>query len=424
MHPERPALEFGDDTITYSELDRRSNRVANFLRGRGVGRGALVGVITPRGPGAIVNVLGVVKSGAAYVPVDPDYPPARQKYILEKASCAMVLDPALGAEIQKSWPDETVPRESKPDDLAYVIFTSGSTGHPKGVMITHAAATNTLIDLNRRFAVQPEDRILGISSMCFDLSVYDVFGSFAAGACLVLIDDIRDPKNLVRTARDRQITIWNSVPTLFQMLVGAWEAVRSPGKLRLAMLSGDWIPITLPEESFRVFPKIKLVSLGGATEASIWSIFHPIDRVEQDWKSIPYGRPLANQKFYVLDGAMEFCPVGTEGELYIGGVGLSLGYLQDPEKTNAAFLQHPRLGRIYRTGDWGRWRQDGTIEFLGRKDQQVKIRGFRVELGEIESQLLKHPAVKQAVVLDKTDENGNRRLRACIVLKSTATSGD
>jgi natural product biosynthesis luciferase-like monooxygenase protein/amino acid adenylation domain-containing protein len=419
--PEGAAVRFGSEVLTYRDLDRRSNQVAHYLHARGVGRGDLVGLITPRSIATIVNTLGIVKSGAAYVPVDPEYPESRQRYILEKAGAAVVLTPALTAEICRDNPATPFPCPSRPEDLAYIIFTSGSTGQPKGVMITHAAVTNTLVDLNRRFAVGPADRVLGLSSMCFDLSVYDVFGTLAAGACLVLIDDIRNPEHLVRTVRDQRITLWNSVPTLFRMMVDAATGANPAPDLRLALLSGDWIPITLPTDARRRFPTAEIYSLGGATEASIWSILFPIPEVEPHWTSIPYGLPLANQRFYVLDDDLAFCPVGTPGQLFIGGVGLSSGYFKDPEKTAAAYFTHPRLGRLYRTGDWGVWRESGYIEFLGRRDHQVKIRGFRVELGEIEARLLKHPGIKQAVVLDRTDARGNRSLCAYLVPRLAPT---
>lgn len=420
--PDGTALLFGQETLTYRELDRRSNQVAHYLQGRGIGRGDLVGLITPRAISTIVNTLGIVKSGAAYVPVDPDYPEARQRYIFEQAGATVVLDGTLHDRIRLESPASPFACPSQPDDLAYIIFTSGSTGQPKGVMITHGAVTNTLIDLNRRFAVGADDRVLGLSSMCFDLSVYDVFGTLAAGACLVLIDDIRNPQHLARTTREQRITIWNSVPTLFRMLVDAAEGDLPSPDLRLVMMSGDWIPITLPTAALRRFPGARLYSLGGATEASIWSIYFPITEVKPDWVSIPYGYPLANQSFYVLDEQLEFCPVGTPGQLYIGGTGLSTGYFKDQAKTAQAYFVHPRLGRLYRTGDWGVWREAGYIEFLGRRDHQVKIRGFRVELGEIEARLLKHPSIRQAVILDRVDASGNRSLCAYLVRRSANSS--
>ena len=418
--PGADAVRFGGECLSYGELDARSNQVAHYLRDRGTGPGSLIGLSSPRALATIVNVLGIIKSGAAYVPIDPEYPEARRRYIVEKTGASIVLDPELCQRICGAGATTPVEPRDGPDDLAYIIFTSGSTGQPKGVMITHGAAANTLIDLNRRFAVGPGDRVLGISSMCFDLSVYDVFGTLSCGACLVLIDDIRNPMNLAKTVRTERITLWNSVPTLFRMFVEATQGDDPAPDLRLALMSGDWIPVTLPAESLRRLPKTRLFSLGGATEASIWSIIFPITRVDPAWTTIPYGYPLANQKFYVLDDELNYCPVGTPGQLFIGGRGLALGYFKDEEKTSAAFFSHRRLGPLYRTGDWGAWRTGGHIEFLGRRDHQVKIRGFRVEIGEIETRLLQHPAVKQVVVLDKIDARGNRSLCAYVVPKTGA----
>lgn len=415
--PDAPAIRFGGQAVTYRELDERSNQVAHFLKAQGVGRGSRVAVLTPRSIQSIVEVLGVVKSGAAYVPIDSEYPEQRQRYIREKSGSRLLLDASAGERIRRDFPVGEFEPALHPEDLAYVIFTSGSTGQPKGVMITHGVASNTIVDLNRRFSVGAGDRILGISSMCFDLSVYDVFGAFASGACLVLIDDIRNPRNLVQSVCAEKITIWNSVPTLFRMFVEALAPSDDASSLRLAMMSGDWIPINVPPLAQKKLPGAKLISLGGATEASIWSIWYPIERIEPAWKSIPYGYPLANQSFYVLDEKLEFCAIDTPGELFIGGAGLSSGYYDEPEKTDRAFITHSRLGRLYRTGDWGVWRRAGFIEFLGRRDHQVKIRGFRVELGEIENRLVQHPAVKQAVVIDKSDAHGNRSLAAFIVPK-------
>ncbi|MCA9542118.1 MAG: amino acid adenylation domain-containing protein, partial [Myxococcales bacterium] len=315
-----------------------------------------------------------------------------------------------------------------PAGLAYVIFTSGSTGEPKGVMIEHRAALNTVDDVVTRFGWGAGDRVFGLSRAGFDLSVQDVFGTLAVGAALVLPapDALRDPARWAAQVEATGVTIWNTVPTLMDMLVTHAEARGGRlDTLRLVMLSGDWIPTTLPDRVRALAPRAAVVSLGGATEAAIWSIAHPIERVEPEWTSIPYGRPLRNQRLYVLDDALALRPDHAVGEIYIAGDGLARGYIGRPDETAARFIAHPRTGeRLYRTGDLGRYRVEGDIEFLGRVDFQVKIGGHRVELGEIEAALLARPGVERAVVLAVGEPRGVRRLVAYVVASAPAEASD
>jgi pyochelin synthetase len=384
----------------------------------------------------VVAVLGILQSGAAYLPIDPELPPERRRRLLEHGEVKWVLTQSWLRE-RLEWPETVRPLclddedlasaddapldpLAGPDDLAYVIYTSGSTGLPKGVMIDHRGAVNTIIDINRRFGVGPEDRVLALSSLSFDLSVYDIFGTLAAGGTIVFPDAsaVRDPARWDALMEAEQVTVWNSVPALMEMWV---EHVAAPSRrhrcfLRLVMLSGDWIPVTLPDRIRAVAERAQVVGLGGATEASIWSIFHPIETVDADWKSVPYGRPMSNQQFHVLDDALEPRPVWVPGQLYIGGIGLARGYWRDEEQTRASFITHPRTReRLYRTGDLGRYLPDGSIEFLGRKDFQVKVQGHRVELGEIEAALAQHPAVREAVATAEGDPRGSKRLIAHVV---------
>lgn len=765
--PLQKALIFENESLTYQELEKRSNQVAHYLLEHGVGPNKLVGLLATRSISTIINVLGILKAGAAYVPVDPAYPKDRQEYILSNSQCLLLIKPELYQE-QNLETYSTMPCEvdSDPSNIAYIIYTSGSTGKPKGVTMTHAAAANTILDINRKFNVNENDRVIGISSMCFDLSVYDIFGTFAAGATLVLVNDQRDVKNLYRTVKDKGITIWNSVPAIMDLMLNyteerieenedklqikpsevfywspafQWKLVNGeitidgkvysglgldtflqlysftqegvklnelaekflnedqekldnfisrlvdekilvnsilgphevfhpilkefsnsygdeiftsmerfekykhdqlkrtvnskhnqtinlensvsypdfiskrksyrefsqkqisfskfskllsvfkqfkegdtiryfyatagglypidvyvyvkkgrvehvdeglyyydpvnnklklvsedsisneihhygnrkifkesafttffvynagvnmpkygssgyfyacldtgimigtltqnaellqmglcsigeiffdkikdkfpltsnhvlmhtiecglkPGatedknliidipkqtdvkkytSLRLVMLSGDWISMKLPEDIQKTFPQADVISLGGATEAAIWSIYYPLnEQVPVDMKSIPYGRPLANQQFYVLNENMESCPIGVKGELYIGGAGLAQGYFNDPEKTTRSFINHHIFGSLYKTGDYGVLHREGFIEFLGRKDHQIKIRGYRIEIGEIENCLLKLPFIKKVIVVDNTDDNGMKYLCAYFV---------
>ncbi|MFJ4953903.1 AMP-binding protein, partial [Streptomyces sp. NPDC088760] len=300
---------------------------------------------------------------------------------------------------------------------------SGSTGVPKGVMIDHRGARNTIEDINQRIALTPQDRVLAVSSLSFDLSVWDIFGTLATGAALVLPDPgtERDPQHWSDLADTHTVTVWNSVPALFELYTEHRTQQHQPKTgLRTAMLSGDWIPLTLPERAWKTFPGIHLHSLGGATEASIWSIHHPITHLDPTWTSIPYGTALTNQTMHVLDHQMRTRPPHATGDIYIGGLGTAHGYWKDHDKTTTSFITHPHTGqRLYRTGDLGRYHPDGTIEFLGRQDHQVKINGYRIELGEIDTALTTHPHVTNAVTTTDTTPQGTKRLITYLTLDAT-----
>ncbi|MBB6347807.1 pyochelin synthetase [Nonomuraea muscovyensis] len=412
-HPGRTAVISGDDVLTYADLAARSATVAARLAELGLAAGDRVAVVMDKGWEQVVAVIAVLRAGGVYLPIDTNQPQARRERILADADVRLTLTqswllPELGGakalavdEIPPA-AEAAGPPPTRPDDLAYVIYTSGSTGSPKGVMISHRAARNTIDDINARFQVGPDDRVLGLAALGFDLSVYDLFGLLAAGGALVLPAPARrgDPSHWAALVAQHGVTIWNSVPAQLQMLSdylgqGQQDAL---GSLRLALLSGDWIPVALPDQVRQQLPGLRTVSLGGATEAAIWSIYHDIGEVPGDWRSIPYGRPLTNQTFHVLDAAMRPCPDGVAGELYIGGAGLAAGYLNDEQRTAERFVRHPETGeRLYRTGDLGRYLPNGEIEFLGREDAQVKVRGHRIELAEVETVLAEHPAVDVAV---------------------------
>jgi amino acid adenylation domain-containing protein len=433
--PDRPAVITAARTLSYGELLGRSLRVAATLREGGARPGSLVAVHMQRGWEQIVAVIGVLLAGAAYLPVDAALPPERALHLVARSEASLCLTQSA-VPVPEAWPEgvrriavdllgedadqaRALPPAPAPapTDLAYVIFTSGSTGEPKGVMIDHRGARNTVADVNERFDVGPDDRVLAVSSLSFDLSVYDVFGLLGAGGAVVLPDPDRgqDPAHWAELCDRHRVTVWNSVPALAEMLVEHAGSSPLPGRLRLVLMSGDWIPVPLPDRIRALAPSARVVALGGATEASIWSILHEIEQVDPAWTSIPYGRPMRNQRFRVLDAAMEPCPVGVPGELHIGGVGLALGYLGDPARTGASFVHAPDGERLYRTGDLGRYLPSGEIELLGREDQQVKIRGHRVELGEIEAALARHPGVAASAVIAHGDARGHRRLVAYVV---------
>ena len=426
-HPERAAVLTASREMGYGELAAAAASLGRRLRELGARPNRLVAVVMEKGWEQVAGVLGVLASGAAYLPVDAALPRERRFYLLEHGQVEIALTQShLDRELE--WPagvtrlvvdageaEPILPAVQSAADLAYVIFTSGSTGLPKGVMIDHRGALNTVVDINDRFRVSPEDRVLSLSALNFDLSVWDVFGLLAAGGAVVVPEpfELRDPERWLQSIRRFGVTVWNTVPALMEMLVeyleGRGEAL--PPSLRLVLMSGDWIPVRLPERIRRLSPQVEIVSLGGATEASIWSILYPIERVDPEWKSIPYGRPMVNQRFHVLDEKLNPRPDWVPGQLFIGGVGLALGYWRDEEKTRASFLENPLTGeRLYRTGDLGRWLPDGTIEFLGREDFQVKIQGYRIELGEIEAALSQCPGVQTAVVTAVGEPRGGRRL--------------
>ncbi|MFJ9521770.1 amino acid adenylation domain-containing protein [Kitasatospora sp. NPDC101801] len=431
-HPDRPAVLSGAGAVSYAELAERATAVAGRIAGLDAGplRDRLVAVTLPKGPDQVAAAHGVLLASAAYLPVGPTLPTRRRAELFESGEAlAVVTDQGLDRSLD--WPDAlprlhpgtpqgTAPADrAEPTDLAYVLYTSGSTGRPKGVMIEHRAALNTVLDINERFRVGPQDRLFGLADLGFDLSVYDLFGSTAAGAALVLPDEDqrREPAHWAELMARHGVTVWNSVPAQLQMLVEHLEqADHVPPALRLVLLSGDWIPLDLPDRVLALWPDAQVIGLGGATEASIWSNWHPADQVAPDAPSIPYGRPLRNQAFHVLDAGLRDCPVWVPGELYIEGSGLARGYWRDPERTAASFVRHPVSGeRLYRTGDFGRYLPDGVLQFLGRRDGQVKIGGHRIECGEIEAVLARHPGVESAVVVKSAEEGGSARLLGFVV---------
>lgn len=433
--PDRIAIIDGDLELSYRHIECKANRLANYLIRIGVLPGNIVALLLERSADMVISILAVLKAGAVYVPLDIKFPSERIRFVIEITKAAALIS---SSDIQGSHshqgntvfldqdsiaimkcssgrPDLAVSDEK----LAYIIFTSGSTGLPKGVMISHRGAVNTVVDCNNRFVVNENDRILAISSYTFDLSVYDVFGMLAAGAALVICpqDETRNPEKWRELIYKEKITIWNSVPALAEMLIeGQFDRPDSLSSLRLVMMSGDTISLSLPAKIRAVLPLADQISMGGATEASIWSIIHRIRPSDTLRRSIPYGRPMSNQRFYVLDANLRPTPTLATGDLYIGGIGLAMGYWNDDTKTQASFIHHPAFNeRIYRTGDQGRFLPDGVIEFLGRKDDQVKLLGFRIELGEIETAIRRLPWVRDCVATIREEVHGNRYLAAYVI---------
>ncbi|MEN4546038.1 amino acid adenylation domain-containing protein [Pantoea agglomerans] len=388
--------------FTYGELAEEALKLARWLHLQGTKPGDRIAISLPKGPQQVVAVLATLACGASWVPIGIDQPPARKAAILRRAKVRLMLDQPhtlYGPEaVQKTLAALPNPAEVNAQQLAYTIFTSGSTGEPKGVEMTHAATHNTLLDIIQRLALQPDDRVLALSALDFDLSVFDLFAPLSCGAALVMVDEVyrRDAAHWLSLMQQHRVTVWNAVPALLEMLLTATRDVTLPS-LRAALVSGDWIPLSLPERLQRSAPGCQFLALGGATEAAIWSNIFPVSTVDPEWRSIPYGYPLNNQCWRVVNAADQDCPDWVEGELLIGGAGLARGYLGDDAMTEARFPWFEGA-RWYRTGDRGRYWPDGTLEFLGRLDSQMKLRGHRIEAGEVEQALQSLSGVDKAVV--------------------------
>lgn len=420
QHPHNAALYWDKDQpgqMSYGELANKALKLSGALVNKGSKKNTRAAVVLPKGSSQIISVMGILGSGSLYIPIGVEQPSGRQEKILKKAGVQFIVTDSstlsdfphlkvLAEELHitiinldkiSQVQALDAPIQVNVDQLAYIIFTSGSTGEPKGVEITHSAAWNTIQDINTKFEVNSSDCALAISALDFDLSVYDIFGLLAVGGSLVLIqeEERKEASLWLRLVEKYKVTVWNSVPALFDMLLLSSSEENDLSSLRLVLVSGDWVGLDLKDRMKERAENCQLIALGGATEASIWSNFFPVNEVSQNWKSIPYGKPLANQKYRVVSHLGMDCPDGITGELWIGGQGVASGYTNNEELTNSRFVT-ANGERWYRTGDLGRYGQDGNLEFLGRIDHQVKVNGFRIELGEIESALKTFPGVAQA----------------------------
>jgi len=424
----------------YGEINHCANNLAKQLHIQGAKPNQLIGIFCEKGFLQVVGVYGILKSGAAYLPLSNEVPVKRISEILSEGLAQQVI---VSRNHWEKIKDTDIPQKyavtiiedainvsvtadidlktlaPKPEDIAYVIFTSGSTGKPKGVTIAHRGAINTIQAVNAQFNVNAEDKILAVSGLVFDLSVYDIFGLLAVGGAVVFPDpeQTKNPAHWHQLINQHHITIWNTVPQLMELLTDYVEkTAQNFNSIRFALLSGDWIPFYLPLHIRNyAAANAQIISLGGATEGSIWSVWYEIDKLNPEWLTVPYGTPMPNQKAYILNELNEECPLEVFGEICLGGIGVAEGYWQNPEKTAASFFIHPTLGRLYRTGDLGRWRQMGFIELLGRKDTQVKLNGYRVELGEIEAKIAEIFGIQEVLVRVQT-KNSKQILAAYLVL--------
>jgi amino acid adenylation domain-containing protein len=440
-NPDVPAVVCGDQTLTYAALDQRSSALAQRLRKRGVGPEARVGLCVTQSIEMIVGILGILKAGGAYVPLDPDLPPKRLEFLLADAEIELVLtqvhrqdrfpgrdhrvvllDAPDGQDTNghaSSWPvqNEATALLSG-ENLAYVIYTSGSTGAPKGVMVTHRNLAYST-DARLQYYREPMSAFLLLSPVIFDSSVAGIFGTLCRGATLVIppVGGERDPEMLVQLINEHKVSHLLCIPSLYQVLLDELAA-RGHGSLRVAIVAGEPCRPALARRHYAALPDTALVNEYGPTEATVWCSAHRC-MPRESGAIIPIGRPIPHARLYVLDAGGQPTPVDVVGELHVGGPCVARGYLNRPELTAERFSVDPfhdaAGSRLYRTGDLARWLSDGVLEFRGRIDDQVKVRGRRIELGEVESVLLRHPEVRDAVVVAREDVPGAVRLVAYLV---------
>jgi amino acid adenylation domain-containing protein/FkbM family methyltransferase len=431
--PDRTAVIFGETKLTYGELDIRANQLAHYLRKLGVGPETFVGLCVDRSIEMVIGILGIQKAGGAYVPLDPSYPKDRLAFILEDINARVLLT----EERLAGWFTETIPnivcldsgwseieneRIDSPDtpvtsqNLAYAIYTSGSTGKPKGVLVTHE---NLVHSTRARFIYyrEPVQSFLLLSSFAFDSSVAGIFWTLCQGGTLVVPREglQMDLPEMTRVIRANRISHLLSLPSLYSLLIEQAEPADIES-LRAVIVAGESCALELTQRHHQLLPGTSLFNEYGPTEGSVWSSVHHCTAGERR-AQVPIGRPIPNMKIFLLDPDLEPVPVGVAGELYIGGDGITRGYLNRPELTADRFTPNPFSNsgdRLYRTGDVARYRPDSSIEFLGRVDHQVKIRGYRIEPGEIEGVLAQHRAVREAVVVVREDEPGDKRLVAYV----------
>lgn len=437
--PDLPAVMYEGSSFSYAQLNARANQLARHLRTRGIGRDQLVGICADRSLEIVVGLLGILKAGGAYVPIDPGYPRDRVAYMVNDAAPKVLLTqshlrerlPETTSEviaIDSDWTEIGRHSEGNLDpcelgltsrNLAYVIYTSGSTGQPKGAMNEHRALINRLQWMQSAYQLNAADRVLQKTPCSFDVSVWEFFWPLTTGAQLVVARPRghQDPEYLRDVIEACGVTTLHFVPSMLQAFLGSHPLGRCPS-IRHVVCSGEELPGSLQQKFFDCLPQARLSNLYGPTEAAIdvtaWEC-----RQADGASRVPLGRPISNTYIYVLDRRGEPVPLGVTGEIYIGGIQVGRGYLNRTELTAERFLSDPfrtvPQARMYKTGDLGRWRADGTLDYLGRNDHQVKIRGFRIELGEVEAALAKHPSVREAVVVASDNTPGDRHLVAYVV---------
>ncbi|MCY9065650.1 non-ribosomal peptide synthetase DhbF [Bacillus inaquosorum] len=442
LTPERIALICDDVQVNYQELNEEANRLAHLLIEKGLGPEQFVALALPRSPEMVASMLAVLKTGAAYLPLDPEFPADRISYMLEDAnpSCIitteeiaarlpddlsvpqLVLDQAVTQEVVKRYSPDNPNVSVSLAHPAYIIYTSGSTGRPKGVVVTHKSLSNFLLSMQEAFSLGEEDRLLAVTTVAFDISALELYLPLISGAQIVIAkkETIREPQALAQMIEYFDINIMQATPTLWHALV-----TNEPEKLRglRVLVGGEALPSGLLQALHELHCPV--TNLYGPTETTIWSA---AAFLEEGLKGVPpIGKPIWNTQVYVLDNGLQPVPPGVVGELYIAGTGLARGYFRRPDLTAERFVADPYGppgARMYRTGDQARWRADGSLGYIGRADHQIKIRGFRIELGEIDAVLAKHPDIEQAAVVVREDQPGDKRLVAYVVAASAIDTAE
>ena len=435
--PDRVALRHGTQRWTYRQLDERANRLAHALRARGMGRGERVGLCLERDADMVITVLAVLKCGAGYVPLDPDFPKARLDYQAEDARLGLLVTASgianapsarqvLALDTDAGWLDAPAtplpagPQDATPEDMAYLLYTSGSTGKPKGVAIAHGAVANLLQSIGQVLRIGPEDRVAAATTLSFDIAVLELFLPLDAGAEIVLVSrgTAVDGQAMRQLIESEDVTVLQATPTAWRLLLDAqW-----PGRPGLkAMVGGETLPrdlaLALGARCGEVW------NMYGPTETTVYSTVWRVDDAALARSGVAIGRPIANTSVWILERQGQRCPIGVPGEICIGGAGLAMGYFERPELTQKLFIPNPYSatgGRLYRTGDRGRWRNDGLLEHHGRLDHQVKVRGYRIEPEEIEACCNEVPAVGASIVVAREDRPGDVRLVAYLVAAADA----
>jgi amino acid adenylation domain-containing protein len=438
--PDAVALYFRDESLTYRELDERTNQFARYLQSLGVRQETLVGVLMERSLEMVVALLAILKAGGAYVPLDPGYPSERIAFLLEDSKAPFILTterlsrklpPVEGrifsvdgmASLIASHSADPVDCPAQEENLMYMIYTSGSTGKPKGVMVEHRNVQSFFAAMDRVLGTKP-GVWLAVTSISFDISVLEIFWTLTRGFQVVLHGE-EGTDTIAREIARYGVTHFQSTPSLARILAVNPHSLAVLGNVKYLLLGGEALPVSLLN-TLRTTVTGEILNVYGPTETTIWSTAYRIPLAAEFEKAVSIGQPLANTQAYILDSDLKPVPVGEPGELFLGGAGVVRGYWRRPELTKERFVRLPfsTTERMYRTGDVARFLASGNIEYLGRTDFQVKLRGFRIELGEIEATLEQNSAVQQAVVVAREDRPGDKRLVGYVVLKpgSTATA--
>ncbi|TNP12929.1 amino acid adenylation domain-containing protein [Bacillus tropicus] len=432
--PDKVAIKYNNVILTYSDLNKKANQVARFLKKMGVSKGDLIGVLLEKSIEPIICFLGILKAGAGYVPMDPNYPKERIKYIIENAQINILLSNSRHSEsilssfkdmkvIYMDYPEcfhaestENLDSNIEENDVAYVLYTSGSTGKPKGVVIPHRGVTRLVIN-NDYAKFNQNDIFLQLASFSFDAAAFELWGALLNGAQLTIIpqEDVLSSKKIAQFILKEQISIALFMVPIFNRIIE--DNLAGLKNVRLIFVGGDSPSIPHLRTAKKFLINSTIINAYGPTENSVISACYTIKEIHSNTKVIPIGRPITHTSIYILDKDMNILPIGIPGEIYLGGRGLALGYLNDSEKTNQSFIEMdfpPRLGLgrekkvLYKTGDYGKRLPNGDIEFIGRSDQQVKIRGFRIEMAEIESAILSIESIKEVVIVVKENHNSKK----------------